>query len=725
MNDDRASLMKKLENSNRELQELAFSLGERIKEMDLLVRLSELMQKPDMTLEVFLQETVNLIPPAFMYPDSVASRIRFRNLCFATKKFHESSWVLTENIIIGDASVGSVEVYYRDTTRVTEGWPFLKEEEGLIITLSRFLENIIEKIETDVVLKMSQQKFHQYIKNAPDGIFITDATGHYIEVNPAACELLGYSEDELLSMSIPDIVPPEAKEENLEGVKNLFEHGRDKRETILQRKDGTRVHVDLDAVSLPDGHYMGFCKDISERKIKEKEVLELLSFHRTLLDTIPAPVYYKDKERKYLGINHHFTEFFGIEEKDMIGKTAFELFPCEHAEIYHRMDDMLYRNGGVQEYESQLMDSRGSLHDVLFYKAVFYNAEGKEGGIIGLIMDITDKKRAEYIQELYYKANQSVDQPIIITDNDGDIVIVNDAFSKMYGYSKDEAVGNNPRILNPGKPAYMNLGYYEDEYDELFGSLWTDIKNPAVGTWEGIVINRKKDGTLIWVKLIINAVYRSDGTLQNFIALPIDISSSVQSEKLTKIQLYQTIASLAELRDNETGNHMRRVGILAKLLARTKNMPDKFCDDIEVFAPMHDIGKVGIVDSILLAERVLTDEEMSIMKTHAEMGYNIVKGIKELEMVAEITLRHHEKYDGSGYPGGLKGEEIPLSARITAIVDAYDALRSRRPYKEEWTHEEAKQYILTSAAKHFDPELVSIFSEIEERFDAVYNELKD
>ncbi len=279
--------------------------------------------------------------------------------------------------------------------------------------------------------------------------------------------------------------------------------------------------------------------------------------------------------------------------------------------------------------------------------------------------------------------------------------------------------------MNPGKDVYINFGYSEEEYKELFSTMWQAIARPDKGTWEGILINRKKDGSLIWVKLLINAVYDDEHVPVNFIALPVDITSAIQKETMTRVELYQTIAALAELRDNETGNHMRRVGIFAKLLARGYNMPEKYCNDIEIFAPLHDIGKVGILDSLLLTERSLTPEEFNIMKTHTILGYNIVKGKKELEMVAAITIAHHEWYDGSGYPKGLSGFDIPLSARITAIADVYDALRCRRPYKGEWTHEDAVRYIIGKAGVQFDPDLTGIFEGLSGRIGKIYMELKD
>lgn len=344
---------------------------------------------------------------------------------------------------------------------------------------------------------------------------------------------------------------------------------------------------------------------------------------------------------------------------------------------------------------------------------------------ITLFFDITDLKKTQKELELYFRAMQSIDQPVLITDRNGNIIRINNAFIKMYGFTIDELTGKNPRILNPGRNIYLDFGYTEEEHDRLFSSMWKSISDTESGTWENVVINRKKDGTLIWVRLFINAVYGDDGMPENFIALPVDITSTIQNEAMTKVELYRTIAALAELRDNETGNHMRRVGLFAKLIARQCGMPEKYCNDIEIFAPLHDIGKVGIIDSILLAERELTEEELAVMKSHAVLGYNIVKGKKELEMIAAITIAHHEQYDGSGYPYGLSGENIPLSARITAVADVYDALRSRRPYKKAWDHESAVRYILENAGRQFDPAIAEHFRLINERFSNIYAELGD
>lgn len=220
-------------------------------------------------------------------------------------------------------------------------------------------------------------------------------------------------------------------------------------------------------------------------------------------------------------------------------------------------------------------------------------------------------------------------------------------------------------------------------------------------------------------------MYDDNGTLQSIIGFPVDMTVSHELAQKNRIQLYQTIADLAELRDDDTGNHMKRVGLFAKLIARELGKNEKYCDDIEVFAPMHDIGKVGILDSILMAPRKLTPEEFAIMKSHTVLGHNIVKGKDEFEMAAAITLCHHEKFDGSGYPNGIAGKHIPLSAHITALCDVYDALRSKRPYKEPWTHEDTVKHIVGSAGTHFDPDLISVFISLKDRFQSVFQELMD
>jgi putative two-component system response regulator len=166
--------------------------------------------------------------------------------------------------------------------------------------------------------------------------------------------------------------------------------------------------------------------------------------------------------------------------------------------------------------------------------------------------------------------------------------------------------------------------------------------------------------------------------------------------------------------DTDTGVHVWRMAAYARALAEAAGWTKSTADYLELSAPMHDTGKIGIPDSILKAPRKLTPEEWEIMKTHAEIGWTIVSlsDTPLFRMAAEIALHHHEKWDGSGYPKGLAGDAIPESARIVALADVFDALTMSRPYKEPWTVAEAVDEIKRGAGSHFEPRLVELFEKI-------------
>ncbi len=164
----------------------------------------------------------------------------------------------------------------------------------------------------------------------------------------------------------------------------------------------------------------------------------------------------------------------------------------------------------------------------------------------------------------------------------------------------------------------------------------------------------------------------------------------------------------SEYRDPETGAHIQRMAHYSRLIAEQLGQSEEQQQDVLNAAPMHDIGKVGTPDHILLKPGRLNPEEMTVMRQHAVIGYNILKDCQArmLKLAAEIALTHHERYDGQGYPRGLAGEAIPLVGRIVAVADVFDALTSVRPYKQAWSMEDARQHLLDNCASHFDPRCV-------------------
>lgn len=195
----------------------------------------------------------------------------------------------------------------------------------------------------------------------------------------------------------------------------------------------------------------------------------------------------------------------------------------------------------------------------------------------------------------------------------------------------------------------------------------------------------------------------------------------------TQAEIVERLGTLGEYRSKETGAHVRRVGIYSKVLAQFLELDDTIAYLLERAAPLHDIGKVGISDAILNKPGPLTDDEYETMKNHTLIGQSILRDSDKdlIQLAAEIAGGHHEKYNGSGYPRGLKGEDIPLSARIVSIADVFDALMSRRIYKESWKQHEVKNYFLEQKNIHFDPFLTELFLKNFEHFVAIYHHNPD
>lgn len=220
---------------------------------------------------------------------------------------------------------------------------------------------------------------------------------------------------------------------------------------------------------------------------------------------------------------------------------------------------------------------------------------------------------------------------------------------------------------------------------------------------------------------------------------------SLVQEKVKEISASQlativAVSKLAESRDEETGHHIERTREFCRILAEKLSENSRYAHQIDTdfikniyhAAPLHDIGKVSVADNILLKPGKLTPEEFEAIKTHSMLGAETLETVRAnypgnqfINLGIEITRSHHEKWDGSGYPDGLSGKKIPLSARIMAVADVYDALRSRRPYKEPFSHEKAYDIIKKEANSHFDPVIVSAFVSLESAVADLWERLKD
>jgi response regulator RpfG family c-di-GMP phosphodiesterase len=195
----------------------------------------------------------------------------------------------------------------------------------------------------------------------------------------------------------------------------------------------------------------------------------------------------------------------------------------------------------------------------------------------------------------------------------------------------------------------------------------------------------------------------------------------------TQKEIIYKLGAVTEARSQETGNHIRRVAHYSKLIALKYGASEEEANILEIASTLHDVGKVAIPDSILLKPGKLTEEEFEIMKTHTVIGYEILSNSNKpiLEIASQIALHHHERYDGTGYPRALKGEQIEIYSRIVALTDVFDALATDRVYKKKWEIDKIVEYIKEQSGKQFDPKIVNIFLNNIDEFKNIQNKLRD
>ncbi len=246
----------------------------------------------------------------------------------------------------------------------------------------------------------------------------------------------------------------------------------------------------------------------------------------------------------------------------------------------------------------------------------------------------------------------------------------------------------------------------------------------------------------MWMRLIVLCLFMIFGSHVQYIInkrkkAETELLESYRKLHNARMATILGLAKLAEYRDEGTGTHLERIREYAKIIAEemAKNpkyagqITPEYIDDIYQSSILHDIGKVGIPDAVLLKPGRLSDEEFDVIKRHTNLGGDAINAIELqiegqsfLALGKEIAYNHHEKWDGSGYPRGLNGEDIPLSARIIALADVYDALTTKRFYKEAYTHEKSRQIIIDLKGTHFDPEVLDVFLALADEFDRIRRE---
>lgn len=331
---------------------------------------------------------------------------------------------------------------------------------------------------------------------------------------------------------------------------------------------------------------------------------------------------------------------------------------------------------------------------------------------------------------------------IIITDTDLKVTYVNPAFERMTGYTLQQWIGKTPGFIATGKTPVQ-------VYEEMWQSINTS------GTWSGHVVNRHRSGDEWMSYLTITRIADRSGRPVGFVGIARNVTDLLENapmkvpslaafeDAFTKETLVYALSRAAQVHGGEAEQHPVRVRELTHLLAVAAAAQGiepfqsyEFRSAVALASMLHDVGNLTLPRAVLQKRGKLMPQEYALIKSHTVAGRDLLRSsllrgspsqppARFLEVAADIAMSHHEKWDGSGYPQGLAGEDIPVAARVVAIADVYDVLRSGRPHRKAWSHADAVAYIESQAGKHFDPKFVELFSTLSKAFKEIYERVRD
>jgi len=611
-----------------------------------------------------------------------------------------------------------------------------KTKERLIKELARIQEKnadleeiIIEEKRTKKELKESEKKYKDLVEETPIGIANIDITGKIIYINNRLEKISGYSRGEIVGKVVfkLGLFPDEMLKILRERLKARLRGGsvRRRREINFRCKNGKWIWIEITAKLIKKwgipSNFRITVQDITERKKAEEELRDSEERLKILFDYAPDAYYISDLKGKFIDGNKVAERVIGYKGEELIGKSFLKLKLLTLADIPKAAKalakNIIGQPTGPDEFVLNRKDNSKVTVEISTYPV---KIKGRTL-VLGIARDITERKKVEEVlhksQQEFASIFDNSPEASVYLDEKSKVLDVNSRFSELFGYKLKEIKGKD---VNSG------IIYPPDKIEEAKRLTKKSIK----GYINYDTIRKKKDGTLFPVSISGSSVL-IDGRTKGRIILYQDITQRKQAEQKIK-QGYKklqrtmeatinTISKIIETRDPYTAGHQNTVSQLAVAIAQEMKLPEDKIEGIRIAALVHDIGKLNIPAEILSKPSKLNEMEFSLIKNHPKVGYDILKTIDFPWPVARIILQHHERLDGSGYPQGLKGDEILLEAKIIGTADVVEAMSSHRPYRPSLGIDKALEEISKNKGILYDSKVVDVclrlFKEKEFKFE--------
>jgi len=581
-------------------------------------------------------------------------------------------------------------------------------EKGLMLSA---VWDVTARREAEVALHKSEEHFRSLFDHAIDAIFIASADGAILEANQAWLDMFQYTRDELPSRNVVDLYSDPAEREQL--LRRIAESGSVRDEVRYRRKDGTIFNTRRTVVALKDPTgavvlYQGILYDVTELQQAELRERQQRVFSEALMETSPACVLVFDVNRKVVFANAETDRVLGLSPDEVRGMTCGK-------------DFRLMDPGGAPMGEDSLPVCRVFLTEQPLYAteyafdspsgrrilsisaAPLYDEEGSVARVVATVEDVTAAKRREQElreSEARYRSlfEQSMDAVALVAV-DGTVLEANPAFLRLFGV--DSVAGMNATNNYPDPDERRQFV----ERMEREGQVVDDEQTL-----------RRSDGSLM--TCLRSAVVRRDsaGRTIGYQTVLHDITERKQRERereesVARLQkamqaTVEAMSAAVEMRDPYTAGHQLRVTAVARAIAAELGVGGDSLEALTLGGQLHDLGKLHIPAEILSKPRALTPSEFMLIREHPQASYDLLKGIDFPWPVADIAYQHHERLDGSGYPQGLKGDQMLPEARILAEADVFEAMSSHRPYRPALGPEAALAELLAHRGTLYDADAV-------------------